>query len=336
MRKYFSAALIAAVLLCGCTDLREIEPAKVQLPDSTASAVTTTPAATTTTTSAATTTTTAVTTTSAATTTTAATTAPVIETEEPPAEPQCACNIVFGEHYLSDSEKAFLNDSMFIGDSICSGFEVYGLVEADKVIATKSVGARNLLDYKHVYKNKEQSLSYILKKAQPKLVFLSMGMNDVNMTSAEAYCENYSRIIDLVLETTDADVYFCAITPIDSDFSSNERIQSFNSAMRAYIKEHYPQRVHTVDFGRLFVCEDKVRLCDILSGGDGIHLAPYAYHMALWEIRNTLIADGLPRPEEQSPEEPSPEEQSPEEHSPDKPSAPEQTAEASETIETTE
>ena len=106
---------------------------------------------------------------------------------------------------------------------------------------------------------------------------------------------------------------------------------SFDTRPLRYIKEHYPQRVHTVDFGRLFVCEDEVRLCDILSGGDGIHLAPYAYHMALWEIHNTLIADGLPRPEEHSPEE-----QSPEEHSPEKPSAPEQTAEASETIETTE
>ena len=70
--------------------------------------------------------------------------------------------------------------------------------------------------------------------------------------------------------------------------------------MRKFIKANYPERVHTVDFGRLFVCEDNVKLCNVLSGGDGIHLAPYAYHMALWEIRNTLLADGLPKQEDNS------------------------------------
>lgn len=317
MRKYiFPAVLCAALLLCACEDLSEYEPPHVELAQSTSTAAMqqtaepvqppeaeetaaseTTALTTTTSTSAttsATTTAATTTTTAAATTTTVAATATAAEpVEEQPSEPQCSCSITFGEHYLSDAEKSFISQSLFVGDSICSGFEVYGLIAPDNVIATKSVGARNLQDYLHIYEGKEQEFSYILEKAQPKLVFLSMGMNDINMIGPDKYCDNYGKIIDMVLEKTDAEVYYCAITPVDSNFTSNERIQYFNNSMYDYIKEHYPDRVHTVDFGRLLVCDDGIKLCDVLSGGDGIHLAPYAYHMALWEIRRVLIEDGF-------------------------------------------
>ena len=302
-KQLLTAALCLSILSCGCTDLREIEPTKVEIGNNPSASTTTT-----TTTPATTSTPTETTVTqqtdpaeesaepaqlpSTTTTSTSSTTPPdePEETTEPTeaVDAMCNCYIPYGNHYLDDSKKAFIDDSLFVGDSICSGFEVYGIIDPDKVIATKSVGARNLLDFKHVYKGKEYELSYILKKAKPKYVFFSMGMNDINMTGPETFCDNYSRLIDLALKETDAEIFYCAITPVDSDFTTNERVQLYNNSMYEYIAENYPERVHTVDFGKLLVCDDGVRLCDQIAGGDGIHLAPYAYHIALWEIRNVL------------------------------------------------
>lgn len=44
----------------------------------------------------------------------------------------------------------------------------------------------------------------VLQKANPKNVFFWMGMNDVNLTTAEEFCENYRAIIDIALENSDA------------------------------------------------------------------------------------------------------------------------------------
>ena len=319
MKKHILAAVLSAtVLISGCTDLREIEPAHVQIGESAQTTSAAASASTATTASSAdepvmlpetqesavptadkpevttaSQTTTAATTTAQATTTATLSTissAPPVETEEP-SSIQCGCSIPFGVHYLDEAEKEFLNDAIFVGDSICLGFGSYKVVPSERVVAKGSLGAWSFFDYKFTYNNKEHSYEYMLGKLKPKYVFLSMGMNDVNITGAQGYCENYSKIIDLTLEKTVAEVYICAITPVDSNFTSNERIQSFNEAMRGFVSENYPSRVHCIDYGKLFLCEDGESLCDILSGGDGIHLAPYAYHMALWEINNVLKAN---------------------------------------------
>ncbi|MGN0687871.1 MAG: SGNH/GDSL hydrolase family protein, partial [Oscillospiraceae bacterium] len=214
----------------------------------------------------------------------------------------CDCVIPYGDHYLSDEEKSFIGQSIFVGDSICLGFGSYGRVPKERVIARGSLGAWSFFDYDFSYKNKDCSYDYVLKKIKPKYVFLSMGMNDVNITNADMYCVNYSKIIDITLKETDARIFVCAINPVDSDFTSNERIDQFNSAMRDYVKEHYTGRVECIDYGRLFRCADGKKLCGQLSGGDGIHLAPYAYDMALWEIHNVLSYSAVQPTDEHSAE----------------------------------
>lgn len=193
-----------------------------------------------------------------------------------------------GKICLSRSEAEFADKALFVGDSICRGFTAYNVVKAKNVFAAGSVGARNFFNMEFQYSGQPTTYSEVLDLTKPESVILSMGMNDVNMTSAKEYCENYRKIIDFTLENTSANVYVCAITPInDLNFTEHSRIDAFNLAMRNYIMENYGQRVGFIDFGYLFKNPDDL-LSAGLDSGDGIHLAPECYFIAMLEICEQL------------------------------------------------
>ena len=193
-----------------------------------------------------------------------------------------------GKICLSQSEAEFADKSLFVGDSICRGFTAYNVVKAKNVYAAGSVGARNFFEMEFHYYGQPTSYSEVLDQTRPENVILSMGMNDINMTSAKQYCENYRKIIDFTLENSGANVYVCAITPINNTkFAEHSRIDAFNLAMKNYILENYGQRVRFIDFGYLLKNPDNL-LSAGLDSGDGIHLAPECYFIAMLEICEQL------------------------------------------------
>lgn len=199
---------------------------------------------------------------------------------------------LFAAYSLTEEERSFIDRSVFVGDSICRGFSEYKVVSRQYVYARGSLAARSFFDYTMYMGDDEVDFATVLDKCDPRFVFLSMGMNDVNLTDEETFCENYRAVIDAALSGSSADVYVCAITPINSTFSSNYYIDCYNLKLRAYIEENFSERVHFVDFAKHLKDADG-NLKDCFNGGDGIHLAPYAYYVALWEMNRTLSADGL-------------------------------------------
>ena len=143
------------------------------------------------------------------------------------------------------------------------------------------------------YQNSPAKLVPVLEEAKPRRVFFWMGMNDVNITSAEVYCKNYKKIIDLTLDNSDADVYVCAITPISNlKFTRLERIDEFNNAIKNYIMQNYQERVHYVTFAEPLKTSDGL-LSNEYNGGDGIHLGKKAYFIALHEINKQIKLENM-------------------------------------------
>lgn len=195
-----------------------------------------------------------------------------------------------GKICLSPSQAAFADKALFVGDSICRGFTAYNVVKAKNVYAAGSVSARNFFEMEFQYHGEPTGYAEVLEQTDPETVILSMGMNDVNLTGAEQYCNNYRKIIDFTLEHSSAKVYVCAITPINSNFAEHSRIDAFNLAMKNYIAENLGQRVGFIDFAYLLKNSDNM-LSAGLDSGDGIHLAPECYFIAMLEICSQL---GIP------------------------------------------
>lgn len=192
-----------------------------------------------------------------------------------------------GKICLSEQESAFADKTLFVGDSICRGFAAYSVTKSRNVYAVGSVAARNFFEKDFFYNGKETPYKDLLTEMNPEQVLLWMGMNDVNMTSAAEYCENYQKLINFTLENSSANVYICAITPINSDFTENSRIDAFNLAMKQYIPNNFGQRVGFIDFAYLLKNENN-QLSGGLDSGDGIHLAPECYYIAMLEICKQL------------------------------------------------
>lgn len=194
---------------------------------------------------------------------------------------------------LSEEELSFVDYSLFVGDSICSGFAEYGIVPREHVAAKGNLGSRSFFDYTFKFRGKEdQTYEQVLSAGKPRYVLLSMGMNDVNMVYEDTYCENYRKVIQATLDGSDADVFVAAITPVCSAFCANSVIDSFNDYMRRFIEKEFPERVHFVDFGQ-YLKNDEGKLRTCLHSGDGVHLAPYCYYIALWEMHRALMEAGL-------------------------------------------
>ncbi len=200
----------------------------------------------------------------------------------------------YAEHDLLPSQRNFTKQSIFVGDSICMGFGEYNITADKRVYARGNLAAWSFYDYVFYYGEEDEEISYseVLKRTKPHYVFLSMGMNDINMTSEEQFCDNYSRIIEHTLLQSSADVYVCAITPVDSEFTTNDKIDLYNRTMSQYIDEHFSGRVHFVDYNK-HLRDEEGKLPEHHTSGDGIHLGPHAYYIALWEMYHTLVDDGL-------------------------------------------
>ena len=299
---FTAAAVLAAVLgLAVCVaDLpeREAEPAALLSAAAETTAVTATVAVTTTTTTTTTTTaaTTTVTTTAASTTVTAATTA---------AAGTLLTDITIGEipeytgttvthsaepdsHGLTEEDYAFLSDTVFVGDSICSGLRVYKILPDDSVVAKGCVGARNIFDYTFPLRGKEFGVSYSLSLLKPKYIVFSMGMNDVNMTTPEQFCKNYDFLLKTVHTLLpDTKLFVASVTPItaDCEFSTNAKIEALNTAIRAHLEDSDDTYVDIAD--GLKIWDGSLR--SSYSGGDGIHLAPDAYYILLNQLCDELV-----------------------------------------------
>lgn len=192
-----------------------------------------------------------------------------------------------GKICLSDAEQKFTDKALFVGDSICRGFSAYKITKPQSVLAAGTVAARNFFEKDFFYNGQETSYKDLLAKTKPEYIFLWMGMNDVNMTSAAEYCKNYEKIISLTLSDSSAKVCVCAISPINSDFTDNSLIDEFNLAMQQYIPNNFSDRVSYIDFAYLLKDSSNM-LSKGLDSGDGIHLAPECYYAAISEICSQL------------------------------------------------
>lgn len=194
----------------------------------------------------------------------------------------------WGTYNMTDEEKLLGENSLFVGDSITNGFIWCGALNPRNVYATPSVGARNMLTFDMTYRDKPAKFIPVLNKTKPKYVFLWMGMNDVNLTSAADYCKNYKKIIDTALANSTADVYVCAMSPISNPkYSELSKPGEFNTAIHKFILKNYTQRVYYIDFVEPIKNSSGV-LANEFDSGDGVHPSNKAYYVALHEINKQV------------------------------------------------
>ena len=196
----------------------------------------------------------------------------------------------YGGYSFDNDELVQLSDCAFVGDSICSGLCVYDVLPKDMVVATGNVGIRSLREYTFDINGGTYTALEALKVINPKYVIFSMGMNDINMTSEETYCQNYlSFLADTQAELPSAKLYVASITPIDagSNFASNDKIDRYNAAAKAAVEQAGYGFIDVTTHLR----NDTGGLNPDCGGGDGIHVNKLGYYSMLTDVAKRLVAD---------------------------------------------
>lgn len=187
----------------------------------------------------------------------------------------------FSPDDISLINKDYLKEIVIIGDSISRGYKVYKRMDDDNVIAEGSIGVRNVLETKFEYQSYSLDVLDILGRRKPKYIFISLGMNDINIHSEEIYTENYKKFIDEIFKVSpDSKIIVTAITPITYEaslqFTTNEKIDTYNEALRKMVFDLNNDSVYYINAARYLKNENNY-LIDEYTSGDGIHLAPVAY-----------------------------------------------------------
>lgn len=151
------------------------------------------------------------------------------------------------------------------------------MLSVKNVMGAGNVAARNIFVTEYYRKGKDVSFLDVIESEKPRHVIFWMGMNDVNMTSSDTFCENYRKVIDAALAKPIEDVYVMSVSPVCSDFTDNGRIVYFNNALKNFIAENYSERVHFVNIHDSLT-DKNGDMAWYFSSGDGVHLNELAYY----------------------------------------------------------
>lgn len=217
-----------------------------------------------------------------------------IEPAEAPAQ-----KVVYDYDGLEPSQEyeEFWSKCVFVGDSICRGFEAYDIIPADRVLAKGNTATWNILDYTFGKGEFSGNIIDCLKDLDPEYIVFSMGMNDVNMLDSQKFCENYAHLLALTENALpDAKLIVCSVTPImtDSTFTSNSKIDARNATLKKYLDATEKWTFADISHG---LKDSQNGLKEHYTGGDGIHLNGYAYKAILYQLAERVLDNTLYDPD---------------------------------------
>lgn len=199
----------------------------------------------------------------------------------------------------SDNVKFYQDRVVIAGDSIAYGFCAYGYVPYEHNIAKGSTAMRNY-DDKGLFNfdptGTPLSMMDAIKAVKPSILYVSMGMNDVNLIDDKKYVERYREFIQKAKQAAPGCVIVAAsITPIaaTSTFTDINKVRACNEGLKKLIAELNDPDVIFFDAYSVIVGSDGVYAAQGTTGPDGIHLTGNCYQMLLERLAVLLDQYGV-------------------------------------------
>ncbi len=194
---------------------------------------------------------------------------------------------------------AYPQNLVVIGDSIASGYHLYEFIPEEHGLASGNAAIRSLHDYTYTYNGRENmDVTDIIADMKPAYILMSMGMNDINLISAETYTATYQEEIEAFLAVSpDSDIVVAAITPIEyaNSFVPVTKLIEYNTALEQMVQGIGRANVVYFDAFNLLADPSTLGLKSEFSAGDGIHLSTKAYETmlnALYPLLDTMPYPG--------------------------------------------
>ena len=135
--------------------------------------------------------------------------------------------------YLKADNMQFYFDRLVVaGDSIANGWQYYNILPKNRSIAYGGLSTFGFSVWEYDTTGTTLSMQDTLKKVNPTLLYICLGMNDVNQISAEQYVQQYKELLQSIKQIVpDCLVVVQSITPVAS---TNEYPKITNDAIKRY------------------------------------------------------------------------------------------------------
>lgn len=177
-----------------------------------------------------------------------------------------------------DAGKAYIDETIFVGDSNTYRYFQYGLLDLDQVVAVEGLGIQNFTTDKSIYFKGDDSgysIPDALAKMKPRRIIVMMGTNNADgAMSASDFASSYRTGLEAIKTAYPyTDIIVAAVPPIPQDHSSYpnmsmETINGFNEALAQMCADNGYKFLNTTE---ILVGDDGYGKSQYFLAGD-IHL----------------------------------------------------------------
>lgn len=184
-------------------------------------------------------------------------------------------------------DKTFFDDDLFIGDSISTGFSLYGFLDAGQVCAQTGLNPETAM-------STEIDGSTILdtvKSKKPKRVYIMLGTNGMGFFSASYMSEKMALMIDQIkAASSETKIVLLSIPPVTAAAELEDngltmlKVKEYNSKLKDLAET---AKVTYIDFCSQLIDSDGYFKADYAEQ-DGIHFMGITYQAMLSYIQTKL------------------------------------------------
>lgn len=185
----------------------------------------------------------------------------------------------------------YLNDSLFIGDSLTLGLASYKKLNSANIFASKGMNISKIsgekltagVDVNYPGKTAIETV----KEVKPKKIYIMLGSNGISWLSPDNMIDKYSKFLDEVMSAdSSAEIYIVSIPPVTTKKESgdknsgaiqNSSIDDYNSKL---LKLADSKKVHFLDFNTSLK-NNQGKMDDSYAASDGLHFKGTTYDKML-------------------------------------------------------
>ena len=182
-------------------------------------------------------------------------------------------------------DDSYFDDAMFVGDSITTGIELYGVMPNATVVASTGINPNTIMTTPDIELADGSSVTILqaMSAYHPKKIYIMLGSNGVEFIGKETMMELYGEFIDAVkAQHPDSIIYLQSILPVTqakeaaSPELSNDKIDEYNAAIMELAGEKEAYYLNVAESFK----DETGALPDEASPNDGMHYG--VSHYEIW------------------------------------------------------
>lgn len=191
-----------------------------------------------------------------------------------------------------DSSDSYFNDVLFVGDSITTGIDLYGVVKNAAVVAYTGINTNTVMTSKVIRSgNSKVTFLEAMSWYKPNKIYMMFGINGIAFQTKNQFISGYRNFLNATKKQhPNAVIYVQSILPVtdkkqkkDSRFA-NTKIDSYNEALKQLAEEC---GVYYLDVAHDF--KDGNGNLPNAASSDGIHFGTAYYKIWINYIKNHIL-----------------------------------------------